>query len=73
MFNVYQKRIIDSIIKPLTRNRPSSDTVYKGTVNISYVNGISKKLSCIENCFTLRTIFKTKHTLHGTLMKIGSV
>lgn len=49
----------------------SSDTIYQGTVIIPYVNGISKKFRCIGNCFT--TIFKSKHTLCGTLMKTGPV
>jgi hypothetical protein len=37
--------------------------------NIRHVKGISKKLRCIGNCFNVSIIFKTKHTLQGTLMK----
>jgi hypothetical protein len=42
-------------------------------VIIPYVKGISEKFRCIGNCFNVRTIFKTKHTLHGTLTKTGLV
>jgi hypothetical protein len=57
----------------MTRNRPSSDTVYQGTVVIAYVKGTSEKFRCTGNCFNLRNIFRTKHTLHGTLIKTGPV
>jgi hypothetical protein len=43
MLNEYSKELVDSVIKPLTRNRPSSDTIYQSTVVIPYVKGISKK------------------------------
>jgi hypothetical protein len=42
IFNEYPEGLVDSVLKPLTSNRPSSDTVYQGTV-IPYVKGISKK------------------------------
>jgi hypothetical protein len=42
-------------------------------VNIPYVRGISEKFRCIGNHFNVRMIFKTKHTLHGTVMKTGPV
>jgi hypothetical protein len=48
-------------------------TIYQGTVIIPYVMGTSEKFKHIGNCFNVRTIFKTKHTLHGTLMKTGLV
>jgi hypothetical protein len=60
-------------MKPSARYRPSSDRVYQGTVVIPYVKGISEKFRHIGNRFDLRTIFKTKHTLRGTLMKTGPV
>jgi hypothetical protein len=71
MLNEYSKEIVDSVVKPSVRYRPTSDTVYQGTIVISYVKGISEKLRRIGNRFGLRTIFKTKHTLRGTLMKTG--
>jgi hypothetical protein len=70
MLNVYPKEFVDSVTKPSV-NRPTSDTVYQGTVAIMYVKGISEKFRRIGNRFSLRTIFKTKHTLRGTLMKTG--
>jgi hypothetical protein len=60
-------------MKPSRSNRPSSDTIYKGTVIILYVKGISENFRCIGNCFNVRTIFKTKHILCGTSMKTGPV
>jgi hypothetical protein len=43
MLSEYTKEFVDSIIKPSVRNRPSSDTVYKGTLIIPRVKGISEK------------------------------
>jgi hypothetical protein len=54
-------------------NRPSSDTIYQGTVSIPHDTGISEKFRGIGNRFNLRTIFVTNHTLRGTLMKTGPV
>jgi hypothetical protein len=68
MLSEYPEEFVDSIIKTSTRNRPSPDTVYQGTVVIPYVKGIPEKFRRIGNRFNLRTIFKTKHTLRGTLM-----
>jgi hypothetical protein len=73
MLNEYRKEFVDSIMKPSTRNCPSSDAIYQGTVIIQYVTGISEKFRHIGNRFNLRTIFKTKHTFRGTLMKTGLV
>jgi hypothetical protein len=60
-------------MKPARSNHPSSDTIYHGMVIIPYIRGISKKLRHIGNQFNVRTIFKTKHTLHGALIKTGPV
>jgi hypothetical protein len=73
LFRSHPKEFVDSAMKPSARNRPSSDRVYLGTVIIPHVKGISEKFGCIGNRFQLRTIFKTKHTLHGTLMTTGPV
>jgi hypothetical protein len=61
----------DSIMKPVRSNRSASDTIYHGMV-IPYVRGISAKFRHTGNRFNVRTIFKTKHTLRGTLMKTGT-
>jgi hypothetical protein len=63
MLNEYPKESVDSVMKSSVRNRPTSDTV------VPYVKGISEKFRHIGNRFSLRTIFKTKHTLRGTMMK----
>jgi hypothetical protein len=60
-------------MKPRRSNRPSSDTVYQSMVIIPYVRGISGKIRRIGNRFSVRTLFKTKRTLRGTLMKTGPV
>jgi hypothetical protein len=73
MLNKYPKEFVDSVMKLSARNRPSSDTVYQDTVVIPDVKDISEIFTCIGNCFNLRTIFMTKHTLRGALMKIGPV
>jgi hypothetical protein len=58
MFNEYPKVLIDCIMKPPRSNRPSSDTIYQGTVIIPYVKGISEKFRWTGNRFNVRTIFK---------------
>jgi hypothetical protein len=73
MLGEYPKEFVDSVMKPSEKNRPSSATVYQGTVVIPYVKGTSEKFRPIGNRFHLRTIFKTKHTLRGTLIKTGPV
>jgi hypothetical protein len=73
MLNEYTQEFTDSIMKPSRSNRPSSDTIYQGTVITPYVRGTSEKFRRIGNCFNVRTIFKTKHTLRGTSMKTGPV
>jgi hypothetical protein len=73
MLTEYPKESAGSVMKSSTRNRPSSNTIYQGTVVIPYVMGTSEKCRHIGNCFNLRPIFKTKHTLHGTLLKTGPV
>jgi hypothetical protein len=40
-----------------------------GSVVIPYVKGISEKFKWIGNCYNVKTIFKTKHTLKDTLMR----
>jgi hypothetical protein len=34
MLNVYPKEFVNSVMKSLRSNRPSSDTIYQGTVKI---------------------------------------
>jgi hypothetical protein len=73
MHNEYPQEFVDSVIKSSPRNRLSSDTIYQVTVIIPYDKGISERFRRIGNRFNLRTIFKTKHTLRGTLTKTGPV
>jgi hypothetical protein len=58
MLNEYPQEFVDS-------------TTYQGTVITPYVRGISEKFRCIANHFSVRAIFKTKHTRHGILKKTG--
>jgi hypothetical protein len=73
MLNENPQEFVDSIMKPSRSNRSSSYTIYQGMVIIPCVKGISEKFRCIGNRSNVRTIFKTKHTLHGTSMKFGPV
>jgi hypothetical protein len=73
MLNEIPQHFVGSVMKPSTRNRPSSDTIYENTVIPPYVKGFFEKFGSIGKLFSVRTTFKTKHTLHGTLMKAGRV
>jgi hypothetical protein len=73
MLNEYPKEFVDSVMKSSVRNRPSSDTIYQGTVIVPNVNGIFEKFRPIWNRFGLRTTFKTEHALRGALMNSGLV
>jgi hypothetical protein len=73
MLNEYPQEFTDSIIKPSRSNHSFSDTIYQDTVLILYYKSISEKFRRIGNRFNVRTIFKSKHTLRGTLMKTGAV
>jgi hypothetical protein len=73
ILNEYLQEFVDPIMKPGRSKGPSSDTVYHGMVIIPYVRGISEKYRHIGNRFNVRTIFKTKHRLRGTLMKTRPV
>jgi hypothetical protein len=73
MLNEYPQELVDSVIKPSTRNPPSSDRIYQDTAFIQYVKGISEKFRSTGNRLNLRKIFKTKHTLRETLVKTGPV
>jgi hypothetical protein len=72
ILNKCPQEFLDPVMKPSRSNRPS-DTIYQGTVIIPYVKDTSDKYRRIWNRFSWRTIFKTKHTLRGTLMKTGPV
>jgi hypothetical protein len=63
ILNEYPQEFVDSIMKPMRSNHPSSDKIYHGMVIILYVMGISEVFRCTGNHFNVRTIFKTKHTL----------
>jgi hypothetical protein len=70
MLNEYPKEFVDFVMK-LSRSICPSDTIYQGTVIVPYVMGISEKFRCIGNRLNVRTIFKTKDMLCGTLIKTG--
>jgi hypothetical protein len=70
VLNEYPQEFVHSITKPSRSNHPSSETIHQGTVIIPHIKGISEKFRHTGNRFNVRTIFKTKHTLHGTLMKM---
>jgi hypothetical protein len=72
ILNEYPQEFVGYIMKESRSKRPS-DAVYQGTVIIPYVEDISEKFRRTGNRFNIGTIFKTKHKLHGTLMKTGPV
>jgi hypothetical protein len=73
LLNEHPQQIVDAKMKPGRSDHPASDRIYRATGIIPYVKGISEKFTCIGNRFNVRTIFKTKHALRGTLTKIGPV
>jgi hypothetical protein len=50
-------------------SRLSEEQKPLGSVYIPYVKGVSEKFRRIGNRYSIRTIFKTKHTLRSSLMK----
>jgi hypothetical protein len=52
MLNKYPQEFSDSVMKLSGNNCPSSDTMYQGTVIITYVKGISKKFRHIDETWT---------------------
>jgi hypothetical protein len=68
MNNGYPRHFIDSVIKSGGNDRPPPDRTPHGTVVIPYVRGISEKFRRIRNRYNIRTIFKTKRSLRGTVM-----
>jgi hypothetical protein len=58
------------VLPALTTKKTSSDKTCQGTVIIPYVKGISEKIRRIGNSFNDRIIFKTKHVLHGILVRL---
>jgi hypothetical protein len=66
MLSEYPKESVDSVMKPATRNRSSSDKIYQGSIIIPYVKGTSEKFIRIGNRFNLRIILKNKHALRGS-------
>jgi hypothetical protein len=62
MLNKYLKEFVDYVMKPSTRNRPSSDTIYQGTVIIPYVKVTAEKFRHIGNRFNLNHFQGEKYT-----------
>jgi hypothetical protein len=69
----YPQEFITSILKPSRNSHHSSETASQSIVIFSYVKGISEKFKHNGNKFNVRTIFKTKQTLHGKLTKTGPI
>jgi hypothetical protein len=67
MLNEYPQDFLDAIMTPSTSNRPSSDKIYRHTVIIPYVKGISEQFRRIGNRLNIRTIFKTTVRFKVTL------
>jgi hypothetical protein len=72
MLNEYQQEFVDFVMK-ISRSNCPIGTTYQGMAIILHFKGICKKFRHIGNFFNIRTIFRTKHTLQGTLMETGPV
>jgi hypothetical protein len=68
MFNGYLKEFVDSIMKPFEKQ--SSFFRYSIWGQSSHMLRVFPRNS---DKFNVRTIFRAKHTLHGTLMRTGLV
>jgi hypothetical protein len=58
-------------MKSSTKNHPSSERIYQGTIVIPYVKVTSEKFRRIGDRFSIRTLLKTKHALLWTFMTTG--
>jgi hypothetical protein len=67
MLNEYQQEFVGFAMK-IPRGNCFTGTTYQGMA-ILHFKGISKKFKHIGNSFNIRTIFRAKHTLQGTLME----
>jgi hypothetical protein len=65
MLNEYKQEFVDSVMKASRSNRPSN-TIYQALS--SHMLRVPPR-----NSDALETVFKTKHTFRGTLMKTGPV
>jgi hypothetical protein len=63
--NDYPKHVLDTTINKSGKKKfPSTQSKEACTVVIPNVKGISDQFKCIGNKYNIKTIFKTKHTLH---------
>jgi hypothetical protein len=67
--NGYPQVFTDSVFNSKGSCRPNKEEKPLGSVYIRYLKGVSEKLKRIGNRYNIRKVFKTKHTLRGSLMK----
>jgi hypothetical protein len=66
----YPHSFIDSIIYFRGRSHLNKEQKPLGSVYIPHVKDVSEKFKHMGNWYNIRTIFKTKHTLRSSFMKI---
>jgi hypothetical protein len=71
-FNGSPQDFIDSAIYSKDSGRLNKEQKPLGSVYIPYVKGVSEKFNSIGNRYSIRKIFKTKHTLRSSLMNTRS-
>jgi hypothetical protein len=64
----YPQGFVDSATSSKGRSYLNKEQKPLGCVSIPYVKGVSEKFKRIGNRHSIRTIFKTKHTLRLSLM-----
>jgi hypothetical protein len=68
--NGFPPKLINTVINNTRgNNRLRNEVKPIGSVAIPYVKGISEKFKQIGNHYNIKTIFKTKHTFRGTLVR----
>jgi hypothetical protein len=67
--NSYPQGFTDSIINSKGNNLPKKEVKALDSVYIPYVKGVSGKFKCIRYWYNIRTIFRMKHALRGSLTR----
>jgi hypothetical protein len=65
----YPHGFIESVINSKGSSHLNKEQKPLGSAYVPYVKGVSEKFIHIGNRYNIRTIFKTKHTLRGSLLK----
>jgi hypothetical protein len=67
--NSYPQGFTGSVINSKGCICPSTDVKLLISVNIPCAKGVSEKITCIGNDYSIRMFFRTKRTLRSSLMR----